>query len=287
MKQIKLLAVLIGFCAMLVSCSDDDKGNSIERTFSGCFLRITDGGEANAFINSDAQLRLFFNLDNGTADVGILNFQPSASSNKGNITLSALPWSIGEDGSVMVNLQTIPSVSSITNLKLAFLDRSVATSYGWMSSPVVRLSFTFNDRYDVVLYQDQYLYIDNKTIVTTLEDNSTYSPDAGTHYTVTLNPTANTATLFINGAKFADNMRAVQMTFKDIPLSFVTGGYMLDATSLIPESSETPYPQYEITDLRGTAMLDSRFSLDYTCGGKWRVNTTLNYLSPRTTNGGN
>ena len=273
----------IGLCAMLTACDGDNKGNSIERTFSACFLRVTDGSEASAFINSDASLRLFFDFDNNVAEVAVSNFQPTASSNKGTLGMTGLPWGISEEGSMVINQATVASVPSVTNLKVDFMNRYVPTSYGTASSPVIRMSFTYENKYDVVLYQDQYLYIDNKTVVTTMEDGSTYSPDAGTQYVVTLNPAAMTATLFINGAKFDENMRAVQMTFKDIPMSFVTGGYTLQTSSLIPESSGTPYPKYEITDLRGIADINSRFSLDYTCGDKYRVNTMLNYLSPKPT----
>lgn len=267
---------------MLTACDSDNKGNSIERTFTGCFLRVTDGGESSAFINGDASVRLFFDFDNDVADVAVSNFQPTASSAKGTLSITGLPWGVSEEGSMIINQATVAAVPSVTNLKVDYMNRYVPTSYGSASSPVIRMSFTYNNRYDVVLYQEQYLYIDNQTTVTTLEDGSTYSPAVGTQYVVTLNPSAMTATLFINGAKFAENMRAVQMTFKDIPMTFVTGGYALQATSLIPESSGTPYPQYEITDLRGNAMINSRFSLDYTCGGKYRVNTILNYLSPKT-----
>lgn len=285
MKQMKLIAVAIGLCAMLTACSDDDKGNSIERTMSDCFLRVTEGTEESSYLNTNVSCRLFFDLDNGVANITLFNFQPTASLAKANLELNGLPWSVDEKGSMIINQATVASAGWVTNLKIEFMNRYVpsTTSGSLLSAPILRMSFTYDNRYDVVLYQEQYLYLDNSTVVTALEDGSEFKPKPNTQYVVTLNPQAMTATLFINGAQFATQMRPVQMTFKNIPFSFVVDGYSLNSQSLIPESAGTPYPQYEITSLLGHAYLGGSFSLGYTCAGQWRVNSTLRYLSPSTT----
>ncbi|MDE6306314.1 MAG: hypothetical protein K2L90_06965 [Muribaculaceae bacterium] len=284
MKKMKLMAVIVCLCALFTACDSENKGNSIEQTMTNCFLRVTGGTEASSYLNTNVNCRLFFNLDEGVADVAISNFQPTASSAKATLELSGLPWSVNDKGYMVIN-QASAAAGAVTDLKMEFINRYVPSpaSGSMMPAPILLMSFTYNGVYDIVLYQEQYLYLDNSTVVTTLEDGSEFKPKPNTQYVVTLNPQAMTATLFINGAQFAAQMKAVQMTFKDIPFSFVIGGYSLNSESLIPESAGTPYPQYEITDLLGHAYLDGNFSIGYTCGDKWRVNSALRYLSPSTT----
>lgn len=282
MKHLKLIALIIGICATLTACDSDNKVNSMETTITNCFLRVTEGTEASAYIAQNVSCNLFVNYDAEVIDVTISNFQASTTSGKGTLAITGLPWAISTEGSTVINQPVVASNGSVTDFKLDYLQRSIPVGGAYIPSNVLRMSFTLDNRYDVVLYQEQYIYVDNSTTVTTIEDGATFTPSPNTQYVVNLNPQAMTADIYINGAQFAEQMRPVQMTFKSIPLTFVTDGYILRSDALIPESANTPYPQFAITGLNTYANLNGTVSLSYTCGDRWRVLTNLRYLSPST-----
>jgi hypothetical protein len=274
MKQIKLMAVLLLMSAAMVSCTSD-KVNSMTRNISNCFGVVTNNTDGSVYTAIGMSCKLYINLDESTADITLYDFQATSSSSKGSLTLSNIPWNVNTDGSLGIDQSVIANNGNITNFKLVYVNRYI----GSYNLPVLRVSFTYSNAYDVVLYQEQYVYVDNSTVVTTIATGTTYSPDPNTQYVVTLNPQTKTASLYIDGAQFAQNMQAVQMTFKDINYEYVTDGYVLNSDSLIPESNSTPYPQYTITSLTGNANLAGPTTIGFTCADTYRVNCTLNYLS--------
>lgn len=291
MKKLLLLPAL---ALVLASCSDDDnKGNTLEMSYNNCFNYVTDRQTGTPYVDDETSYKMFFDFDNRTATIDILSLNLSEDASAVNLRLEGLPLQYG--GSTYT--VSVPSVAAqnditLTDFRFELLDRAVfRQGVGWFASPVALVSFKASkgdDSYAVTTYMRRYVYVDNGTTVTGGDEPFTNS---GTYYEVALDPKKGTASIFIDGPRFAPGMPStLRMTYPEIPLTFTAGGFALAKADLIPTlpdgDKQVEAPSYKISDLTATAALDKGMNLDYKCTMQpknspveitYTVNTVLGY----------
>lgn len=270
MKKFLLLPAL---ALALASCSDNDnKGNTLEMSYNNCFNYVTDRQNGTSYIDEETGYRMLFDFDNRTASIDILSLNLGDGASAVNLRLEGLPLQFG-GGVYTVDAPSVSAQGGVTftDFKFSILDRAVfRQGIGWLSSPVALVSFNAtkdNDSYAVTTYMRRYVYVDNGTTVTGGEEPFT---DKDTYYEVAIDPKNSTASIFIDGPRFAQGMPStLRMTYPAIPVTFTDGGFTMAKNELTPTlpdgDKQVEAPAYKISDLTATASLDKGMTLDYKC----------------------
>lgn len=137
-------------------------------------------------------------------------------------------------------------------------------------SPVIKtnsatLTFVINGVFIVNAYPDTSIYEFERTTSVTGPGNP-FSYDYA-YYAINLNSEQNAAHLYLYNTKFAEKMPAMNMIFKNIPVTFNSTGYQLNCESLIPclnNSGATPMEDYPITNLSGS-VTNGKLNLQFDC----------------------
>ena len=132
------------------------------------------------------------------------------------------------------------------------------------SFPLMLLTYTVDERYSVRLVYNPAFYWGTTTVVD--QDGQYFvNSDVSSYYGIQFNTETGKAVIGIVGAKFAEKMPSLNMSFRDIPYTFTSSGYVLETPELIPLIGETPYPDYKITNVKLMGSLDGRQTLEFTC----------------------
>ncbi len=267
-------AIRLAICAIctlaLAACSDDDSPNFVvTRPYAECFYSVYNTETKETTIVPDGSLTVAFDYTAMKATVTIKNV-PTTSTPR-DITITQMPMEISSSQYIKVDADKA-SVSNVTltDFTLKWRDNSVDTDY----RPVVRMSFTVNDKLQVRLFPKT-VWVEGST-VTTLPGDSTYT-DSKSLYIITTDPKTMQATINIKSAKFAADMPALDMNFSGIAASVDDAYLYLRASSLIPTINDTPYPGYEVTNLSGSIEGEWTTRLTFTVGSLGTVRATLAY----------
>ncbi len=285
MKLLKLIFFAAMCVMMATSCSDGDdnglKDNYTEQEYVNCFNYVYNVRSGNGSVISGTSYMFRFRMD-GTADVYVKNAKFAPQMPDGiNFEFEGLKWSLNSSGyKVIAGVNLTPMMNGnpvegyvVDNLKIELMDRYLGSIY----LPVINMSMMVNGAFEIVTIPMSITYF-GKTGVVNEQANTNFTTK-NPYYIVKLDPKTMTASIDIRGAKFAENMPAMDMVFPGVEFEVSRTGYDLNADSLIPEIAGVPYPNYSITGLHGEALFETGLNLQFNCMGVFTVQANLGYVS--------
>lgn len=269
-----LTAVALTFAAVTSSCLDNngkEPENKATYNYGPVFNTITDKTTGDVYYNDDTEYQLTIDYVNSTLSVTTTDLKVSSGSQKHTIQISPMPVKI-QTGTVEQGVQSIivsaenayaitaPTQLDITDLSLAWTDRAIGGAY----NPLIGLSYTINDTYDVVVMPNTATYFGTVTSTNAMSGDAFTANNIKT--VVKFNPLDGTAAIDLNGIQFVGAMPALNMTFPGIKFDAVKSTYTLASEALTPTIKDTPYPNYPITNLKAEASLATgKMTLSFTC----------------------
>lgn len=292
MKTLRVLFLVIVSLA-IVSCSNGDTDTTSKQYYSNSFHHVYNVMSGTYKVYDDSEYVFEFNYTDGTADVEIKKIRFADGMPEINMSLEKLKWGYSNEFRVISATDVIPVVNGepmqdylINSVKIEILDRYVGAYY----EPVVNICFLVNNVFKVTAVQENIVYFGQTNVVSTLGENP-FDTNLSI-YQVSIDDDL-TADIRISGAKFAQGMPSLDMEFEDIPVVVNSGyGYSLACDRLIPEINDTPYPNYEISNLSGSGVFSSGLNLSFVCNIKkttsaggvevtpYTVNSNLNFAVP-------
>lgn len=277
----------------LTSCLGDTS-NTITQDFSAyCLSYVSDINTGTDIVTSGTSYRLLNDMDKGTITIEIGNLKlPNGT--YVSLTVADQRYRYSESGAMTLSLPSYTSVvggmsHTITDLKFEYYSRYL----GQQSFPMILLSYTLDNQYTArVIYSPAY-YWGTTNVVD--QDGKVYVNSAQTSfYGVQFDTDKRTATVGAFSAKFAENMPALNMTFKDLPYVINQSGYSVTKEELTPYIGETPYPSYKITDFTMSGMWGGTQYISFTCTidtekvkGEYRVSAQLTIMPVNSSTGSN
>lgn len=290
MKLFKLFIasiVVIGLTSCLGNTS-----NTITQEFTPyCISYVTDVNTGVSTVNTGTIYKVNNNMDEGTLTLEIGNLKlPNGT--YVSLNIADQRYTFNESGAMVVRIPSYTSVvagmsHTITNLNFEYYNRYM----GQQSFPMVVLNYVIDDMYAArVIYSPAYYW--GTTTVTDQNGNVFTNTAQTSFYGVQFFPDKNTAAFGAFSAKFAENMPALNMTFKDIPYTFSPNGYTLVKDELIPNIGETPYPAYKITNFSMSGTWGGNQYVSFVCTidteklkGEFHVSASLAIMPSNNTSG--
>lgn len=289
MKFLKSIFTIAMFAMLATSCGNDDEpvahDNYMEQQFTGCFNYIYKQS-LNQGVMSKGTTYMFRWRADFTADVYIYNAKFSAMMPDGvDIVIEGLKWTSADGIKSISATDVVPSKVTMNGaltdasayvfdkLEISSFERRVST-HSPEYIPVINVAITIGD-IKVVTLQKYTVYFGSTGVVNSTAGTNFTSK--APYYAVTLDPETMKAKIEIFGAKFAEKMPSLDMTFSDVPFTASVTGYTLTCDELIPTIKNVPYPDYAITNLLGQGNLASGLNLQFDCMGVYTVRAQLGY----------
>lgn len=280
----KIFTVLLGLVCLtaLTGCdSSDNNNNYTERTFTDAFAYINDIATAtDALIPSSADCKMRIYYGDNTAEVMLAGLKTIDDVALPTITVSGLSWRIDRtgwyvleapaDGKLTVSGSVNGKPVEISNFTLRFCQRqAVQVGAGGADMGFV-VSFTVASRYRYTLaYPRQLVY--GKTTSTLTTSGAEFATTV-TSYELVFNVYTRTLNINLNGAKFVQNMPALNISFKNIPFTINgTKAYwtMPELTPyLVTPTESTENKSFPITNLTGEYDFGKGLTMDFECNPK-------------------
>ncbi|MDE6370576.1 MAG: hypothetical protein K2K92_03695 [Duncaniella sp.] len=268
MKFIHLLPLLP---LVLTACVDSETENTATRiiNYGGnmCFNQVVDTQTGEFFNSYSPNYELNLNLTERLVTTSITNMQLSPGNAGVTLRLPALPVNTNTtDVSYEVTGTDIKpeatSAYTFDKFRLGVIERYVqGTSAENRYSPVYQITYSVNDRYDINVFPTSYDLIGaiSSTPVTAPtpgadSDATARAASSGTEstaqaytvtnilHTMTLDVAKNTATLVIDGVRYADTMSPSLLKINNIPYTVAKGAI---------EVSTPADVTYQINDILG------------------------------------
>ncbi len=274
--KVKILALAL-LPVLITACSDDDE-TTTEQTYSNCINFVTDSQTGAQNLSTEGSYTFKFNYNEATAEIDVKNLRLTSDGSLLSFDLTGLSWGYDTDGTKKISATSVTPTSNgsalsgytVENVSLSLLDRYMDTGE---YIPLINLSMTINGEYSLVVVPIQLVYF-GTTTVTTLASGSVYTND-DPYYLINFNASNQTASIGIVGAQFAEEMPEMDMLFDGIGFSLSSYGFTLNCDSLIPTVGDTPYPDYEITDLSCSGTYSGGGSLSFNCASAYKVQVSL------------
>lgn len=264
-------ALALGALAM-ASCNEGEEEYILSQVMTGCInWSINEGGE-RPYVAKEISYRLNTNYTKETCDITIENLALPTGQRFTSLTFSDVPYTVKDNAWRVAKIaNVIPSSTTLapmfSQLEFVIADRIVGDSY----YPAVDINYTVSG---VKVYSTLSMLVCQGTTVVTSADGSTFTQeqDGGAVYMIALNPDKMTATLAIEGAKFALHMPALNMEFRDIPFNFTSDGkVVMDQEKLATpyvigsDKTATPFEAATITDFKCSADCANNMILTFAC----------------------
>lgn len=281
MKIFKSLFAVVMLLSM-ASCSDDDNPEMKSvREYYRCFNLVENAMSGTRSVYESPVYVIEQDYLAGTAAVEVRNVKFAERMQGITMRLEGLKFTTSSTGSQLVTgSEIVPLVDGqpyeqyvITSFRCEILD------YGENYLPVINITYTINQAFRITAIPTLSCFY-GSTQVSNAAASTEYATAAPV-YKVSIDVPTMTATLDIEGAKFADMMPSMDMQFGDIPVTVNNSGYELECESLVPTIGSVPYPDYVITNLVGVVNFTSGMKLGFDCMGVFSVNADLKY-SPLT-----
>ncbi|MCM1450274.1 MAG: hypothetical protein NC082_08015 [Clostridiales bacterium] len=292
MKILNIL--LLAVAALGLSSCLGDSSNSVKSDFSNYTMTyVSDNVTGDTRLTKGATYKLSNNYDNGTITISVGNLQlPNGTFVSFDIKDQRIRYN--DKGGMILTLPSYATQSgsqshSLTNVDFTYYNRY----YNGAQYPIFTLSFNIDDRYSARVIYTPAVYWGTTTV--TDQDGKIFTNEQlSTYYAVAFDPETRKANFGAYGAKFAENMPAMNMIFPSIPFSLNLSSYNLSASELTPQIGGTPYPNYKITDFSMTGTYDGTQYVSFTCTidteklkGTYRVSAVLKIIpdtKPNTNN---
>lgn len=279
MKKTKLFALMLSVVValgVLSSCNTGGSSDYVTRQVLSGFTNVTtDYTTGDKAITTGIGYVVEINYTKGTADVTIEGLKLPNGKSFGQLILYSLPVSMSTDGWIEIKpgAMVTPTTSAglqaptFTSFTFRICDRMFSNDLYY---PLFDIRYSV-DSYNLVSVPQTLINVGTTLVAS--EGQPNYSPSESEEplYGIILNTTNMTATIQIQGAKFASAMPALNMAFTNIPFTFEDNGYVsLKSESLEPSiitgtNSTTPMPNYPITNLTCHADGQNNMTLGFTC----------------------
>ncbi len=294
MKLFRLLfsvMVVLGLSSCLGETS-----NTITQEFTPYIQSlVVETATGSSVMSTGATYQVNNNIDNGTLSLVIRNLKMPDNTMM-SLEIKDQRYTYNEQGAMVMRVPsyttTVAGMShTVTNLNFEYYSRYM----GSQAFPMLNLSYDIDGEYTVrAIYSPAY-YWGTTTVVD--QDGKTYvNDDMSSFYGIQFFSDTRTATVGAFGAKFAEGMPALNMTFEKIPFTVSPYSYSAVSDEIIPKIGGTSYPDYKITDFSMTGTWGGQQSLNFTCTvtkedketkekvvtGVYRVSSTLSIMPPKT-----
>ncbi len=266
-KYICYVVSLVAACLLAVSCGDNNNNNETitEQTLSNCFAYVSDIAEGPPAYITGMGYKVRLNYTAPSADVTISGLKLTDDTTYPSFTLSGLKFAIDKDGWIVLTGENLrPSVPGVAvspvigRFSMRLYQRVIGNTY----SPAFCVSMTLDGRYSVVSsYPGQGCYGTTKSVATGMPAFETNS----TQYALAFNTNTRCVTISIVNAQFMAQMPAMNIVLKNIPFVMRGTKAVFEIDNITPESNETPYPAFPISNLKGELDFGAGLDLSFDC----------------------
>lgn len=279
----------------LSSCMGDTS-NTITQEFSPYIQSyVVENATGSSILSSGASYKVLNDIDKGTISLEISGLKMPNNTSM-SLKINDQRYSYNEQGAMVMRVPSYTTTMAgmthtVTDLNFEYYSRYM----GQQAFPMLVLSFEIDSEYTVRAVYSPAYYWGTTTVVD--QDGKTYTnSDQSSFYGIQFFAETKKATVGAFSAKFAENMPALNMTFKEIPFTLNQYNYTATSAEIIPEIGGTPYPDYKITDLTMSGTWGGQQSLSFTCTitkededtkekvvtGTYRVSALLSIMPPKT-----
>lgn len=213
-----------------------------------------------------------YNYNTNLADVTIEKLKMADGQQFTGLTFKEVPWRIDTNGCMIIDCGLLNPTASVQAPQFQSLFIDLYPRYfSEQFLPLVKIEYTINNQ---TFYSLPTSLINGGTTTVTDPENSAWvQPESeACLYMLVFDPEKEFVTLGIQGAKFASNMPAMNMKFKDIPYSVNAQGKYVFQAGLIEapvivgsDGSETPNPSFPISNLFCQTDGFNNMTLNFTC----------------------
>lgn len=278
------MMIVIGLSSCL-----GDTNNTLTQDFTNYCVTYVQDAAGQSVMTAGTGYKVVTNVDKGTMNVEITNLRLPNNTNV-NITLADQKYGFNTQGATTLSVPSYVSVANgtshtVTSFKMEMYSRYLAGQ----SYPILVMSYTVDALYDVrVIYNPSYYW--GTTTVTDENGNVYENKEVTSFYGVQFNTETHKALFGCIGAKFAESMPAMNMTFSNLEYDVNTYNYLVTGTDITPLIGDTPYPSFKITDFRLDGVWGGNQYLSFKCTidteklkGTYTVRATLSIIPPQAT----
>lgn len=286
--------------------------NYITALISGVTLTSCLGDPENVITQDLSPYTFVYVVDNQTnqlssiSDAATFVMKTELNSNKVDISIDNLKLPDGRYISLTVPSQTATITDQgATHLQIPYFT-SVSNGYTYNVSDfnmdyyiryfngqnfsLLVCNYTVDSRYSVrVVYTPAYYW--GATQVVDSEGKVFNNTSMSSFYGMSFDINTGKGKLALVGAKFAEEMPAMNMVFPDIPYTLNQMGFSFKTDAVTPLINNVPFPSYKITDLEITGYYGSPVIVKFTCTidtekvkGVYKVSASLDVLPIVTNN---
>lgn len=270
MRFLKLLPLLLLSAIILPSCGDDEpRENTQSLTISSSlnYISAIDLTDNSLSLYPGADYGVTVNLDRATLQLFVNNLQYDTDERAISFALPELRMEYTQTGWKLrhpeaIEVQAGASTVSVSDLVVDFVLRVDG------SQNLVIINYTLDDRYELTTFFTHNQFIGKTSSADMTDPDKEPFLTEQSRYLVVIDNKTKTAEVQIAYPKFVSNMpseRIGTMVFKNIPLTFTQDGFTFKADKLTPEIKNVPYPDYEITDIKGTVVAGKTIKLSFDC----------------------
>lgn len=243
--SIRVFAVLMT-AVMAVSCgSDDENGYDIEAEMGGAPFVVAWTQEGMTIDTAGTACAVKFNRINRRVTIEAYGTEAMGAD---QLLFESVDYGMGDDGhSYVVDTQDLKADNAPVVVTMKMMYSGERTINSTLCRGVsLRMA---SDQCDLTFVPRKLISAGvTETVLTTMADSSYVSEV--TTYSIDIDPVRAKAQMVIHRPKFASNMPVLgDMTFPEIDVEFVPGGFRLTKDSLVPVLDGTPYPNFIITNL--------------------------------------
>ncbi len=290
MKILRIFSIaVLGF--VLTGCLDhDDDATEISKTFTydNCFAVVQDmiTGEKTICQKPKVTVNMVQSNSKFTGQITLTNFELPDMPNY-TYELPEISVTSKTDDHIMwlEGAQVVPTNLSgasvvLSNLRLGILQLGYTLNGEIVTRVSYSLHFEYNGKYRVDLFPlQQTMYAE--TAVCPQSDPSALFTTKSTTYVLNFDAATQKCAIEVRGAKFINEMPAMDMKFPGIDFTANNGSLYLESAALTPTIREVEYPQFPITNLSGTFTPLKNSTLKFECNpagrGLFDVNAALQY----------
>lgn len=287
MKLLRNLSLALTMVVLLLTTTACPGGSSnndykMEQNLSNTMVVVTDltTGAQNQY--TDVGYHIVYNYTKATADIAISGLKLPGGVDYPVIQLKDLKFSMDTNGyrivegtNVIGQVQGVAAQPEFNSFRYVILDRVIKNAY----LPAISFQYTVNGKYSVVCTSTAQVLMGST--MSSAPGQTPYA-SAAPIYVIEFDTKTQQAAVTVNGAQFAPNMPAQNMTFKGIPYTIsATGHVKLTASQpIIPEIGGTPFPAFPILNFNATGTFDSKFEVSFQCramGQLYEITANLPY----------
>lgn len=275
----KQLSIVIALCLSIIatSCDNNNDSDNFEQIMTFDQIYTVTGPDSKTSTYPTTQYTYKINHSKGTADIIVKNVRfspmmPPTTMEFKNLSISYPNSHLSSTLIKIAGSDIIPEVQNTVTGKTEPMEGYTISSISGYIIPSqtsgpnsATLTFTINGVFTIKAYPIPDLYqFESITNVTGPGNQFSFN---NAHYSINLNRGEGKVHLYLYNTKFAERMPAMNMIFKDIPVTFNSTGYKLNCESLIPclnDSGATLMEDYPITNLSGS-VTNGKLNLQFDC----------------------